>query len=159
MRLLGVAATIVLITMSMQTSAQFGGGRRGGGEGRSRSSGAAPGQSEAPRLSANDRMRLQLTKTHAALKLTSEQEVLWEVFQKQAMVLLEEPASVPAAENEKPLARIAHNENALKARLAMFERLDDAARKLYSGFSDEQKSTADAMLPVGIPSAYPNAAP
>lgn len=153
------AATILFIAVSMQASAQFGGSRRGGGEGRSRSGDAVPRQSEATKLSANDRMRLQLAKTHAALKLNPDQEALWQVFERHAMALLEEPASARATGSEKPLARIADDENALKARLATFGRLDDAARKLYSALSDEQKSTADAMLAAGIPAPYPNAAP
>ena len=110
--------------------------------------------SEVTRLSANDEARLSLTKAHVELRLAPEQEQLWQAYQSAALALLDTPRAERGYSGGGPVEKIAQRSNALRQRAAAFEQLHEAASKLYSGLSPEQKRTADRVLAATMPPAY-----
>ena len=118
---------------------------------------STPPGGEITRLSANDQIRLQLTKTGIALGLTAEQKPLWEGYRREALALLEQRPSEASTEEVTVLTPFSERSNILRARLVAFDRLGEAAKKLYSALSEEQRKTADRMLSATIPPPYPTA--
>lgn len=154
-----IALVAVLLFASCgQSLAQFGGARRGGadspGGGRSRQ-GATAERPEATRMSAGDQMRMQLASAGLALKLTPDQNALWQAYEDRVLDLLSDlsrNANAPAGENA--LQQIERKVDTVRNRLAAMEDLSDAAKKLYAALSDAQKEMADRMLPGTVPALY-----
>ncbi|MBV8031358.1 MAG: Spy/CpxP family protein refolding chaperone [Betaproteobacteria bacterium] len=138
-----------------EADAQFGGmGRRRGTDDQSgRQAGSDPTTSEITRLSQSDRTRLALTKARIALGLTRDQEAQWQAYQDAVIALLD--AQSAAIGSQTLSGRLDEQTGLLKSRLAGFERLRDAAGKLYSVLTDEQRAMADKTLPAAVPAAYP----
>lgn len=138
-------------------SAQFGGGmRRGGmggsGESRSRQSQPAP---EAARISGNDQIRMQLTEVRLALKLTPEQDASWRVYEDRVLSLLDDlsrGANVPIGGSA--LQQIESRIDVVRNRLTAMEDLADAAKRLYNGLGETQRTMADGMLAGTVPALY-----
>ena len=140
-----------------ETLAQFGGGagsgmgRRGGGSPRD----SGGDRSEVTHLSANDQIRMQLTDTRLALKLSAEQNAPWQSYEDKVVGLIAEHAqSTSASSGESAPKQIDRNTELLRSRLAAMQDLSEAARKLYAILSDEQKAVAERMLGATVPSAY-----
>lgn len=112
------------------------------------------GSSEVTRLSANDEARLGLAKAHVALRLEPEQEHLWQAYERAALALLDTPRAERASTAAGPVEKIAQRSNAVRQRAGAFEQLHEAAGKLYSALSPEQKKTADRVLAATLPPAY-----
>jgi len=151
LRLLLLSA--VLAFACAQALAQFGGGTRRG-RGDSSREGAGDG-SGVTRMSANDRIRMQLTDLRLALKLAPEQNPLFDAYQNRVYALLEPwsaPPDFPSAAAPETLAKIAHKVGIARGRWAQMQDVYDAAAKLYAGLTPEQRQIADRALPDTVPS-------
>jgi hypothetical protein len=151
--LLGAAllGALGLAAMS-EAGAQFGGS--GGGMGRRGGSGSRDSggdRSEATRLSANDQIRMQLTNTRLALKLSAEQNPAWQSYEDKVIGLISEQ---PQSANESAVKQIDRNAELLRSRLAAMQDLAGAAKNLYATLSDDQKAVAERMLGATVPPAY-----
>ena len=100
--------------------------------------------------------RVQLASVRSALKLTPEQAPNWQLYETKVVELLDElgrgftpPAGVTA------IRQIDARVDAVRHRLTAMEDIADAAAKLYSGLSAEQKGTADRLLAATLPTPYP----
>jgi len=150
----------LLFALSGQACAQFGGSpggmRRGGGaENRARSSDSTAGVT---RLTANDEIRLQLTDVRLALKLSPEQAASWQAYEDRVLSLLDDLSrGGEVATGGDALKQIDNRIGIVRNRLTAMEDIADAARKLYAGLSDEQKSVADRALPGTLPTLYSGA--
>ena len=156
---------LVLLAACGQALAQFGGGMRGGGMGGGGMGGGGMGggrqrqnqddNSGVTRLSANDQVRLQVTDFRLALKLSPEQNPPFDAYQQKLFDLLSDLGrGAPAAAGDSAIKQIDRKVDTARNRLAALEDLSDAARKLYSILNDEQKKTADRMMPGTVPALY-----
>ena len=100
--------------------------------------------------------RAQLASVRSALKLTPEQTPNWQLYEAKVVELLDElgrgftpPAGVTA------IRQIDARVDAVRHRLTAMEDIADAAAKLYSGLSPDQKGTADRLLAATLPAPYP----
>ena len=144
--------SFALLALCGQAFAQFGGTRRGGGDssssGRSRrDSGDLSGVTT---LSANDQVRMQITHTRLALKLTPEQTPLFETYQAKVLALLDSGGATPASQDSAP-QQIDLKVDATRHRVTALEDIAQAAKKLYEVLTEEQKKIADQMLPGTVP--------
>jgi hypothetical protein len=150
--LLGAALLGALGLAAMgEAGAQFGGsggmGRRGAGS--PRDSGGE--RSEVTRLSANDQIRMQLTNTRLALKLTAEQNPAWQSYEDKVIALISEQ---PQSASDSAVKQIDRNAELLRSRLAAMQDLAYAAKDLYAILSGDQKAVAERMLGATVPPAY-----
>jgi len=151
-----VLLVFLSLAMVVPVAAQFSGSRRGGmgggGDRDSQSSGNQQG-SEATRMSASDRARMQLTDLAVALKLTHEQADSWLAYQRKAQELLSDLSFGMARPDSGETApkQIERALDLARRRLAMLEGISDAANKLYAGLTIEQKAVADRMIAGTIP--------
>ena len=121
------------------------------------SAGAQPGRKGLPDATQSDPARAQLASVRSALKLTPEQAPNWQLYEAKVIDLLEDlgrgftppPAGVTA------IRQIDARVDVVRNRLTAMEDIADAAAKLYSGLSDEQKGTADRLLAATLPTPYP----
>lgn len=111
-----------------------------------------------PPDAANNQVRTQLASVRSALKLTPEQAPNWQLYESKVTELLDEigrgftpPAGTTA------IRQIDARVDVVRQRLTAMEDIADAAAKLYSGLSDEQKGTADRLLAATLPMPYPGA--
>ena len=154
-----VFATVLGLAVAGDAFGQFGGlfrrGGSGGGESRSRQDDGNQAQSEVVRMSAGDKIRLELTKVRVSLKLTPDQLAPWQAYESKVIELLEDQAQGPrAASGEGPGKQIDQNVGVLRKRLSEFEELAAAATKLYATFNASQRDMADRMLPATVPPAF-----
>ena len=122
------------------------------------SAGAQSGHKGPPESAAstNKQARVQLANVRSALKLTPEQSSNWQLYESKVLELLDDlgrgfapPAGVTA------IRQIDARVDLVRHRLTAMEDIADAAAKLYSGLSDEQKGTADRLLAATLPTPYP----
>lgn len=99
--------------------------------------------------------RAQLANVRSALKLTPEQAPNWQLYESKVVELLDElgrgftpPTGVTA------IRQIDARVDEVRHRLTAMEDIADAAAKLYSGLSAEQKGTADRLLAATLPAPY-----
>jgi hypothetical protein len=148
--LLGALSLAALGEARAQLGGSGGGmGRRGGGGGSPRDSGGE--RSEVTRLSANDQIRMQLTNTRLALKLTAEQNPAWQHYEDKVIGLISEQ---PQSASDSAVKQIDRNAELLRGRLAAMQDLGYAAKDLYAILSDDQKAVAERMLGATVPPAY-----
>jgi hypothetical protein len=150
-------AFLLMLALSAQAIAQFGGSRRGGQDGGDRRSrGPAGGEpSESARLGANDQVRMNLATTRLTLKLTPEQDALWQAYAAKVVDLLSDlgrGVTVPAGEDA--VRQIDRRVDVVRNRLAAMEDIAEAARSFYAALSAEQKQVADQMMPGTLPALY-----
>ena len=119
------------------------------------SAGAQPARKSPPE-GVSSQARVQLASVRSALKLTPEQAPNWQLYESKVVELLDElgrgftpPANVTA------IRQIDARVDAVRHRLTAMEDIADAAAKLYSGLSAEQKGTADRLLAATLPTPYP----
>ena len=154
-----VFAGVIGLVAAGQAFGQFGGlfrrGSSGGGESRSRQDEGNQAQSEVLRMSAGDKIRLELTKVRVSLNLTPDQLAPWQGYESKVIELLDDPSQGPrAAGGDGAAKQIDQNASALRKRLAEFEDLAAATAKLYATLSADQRSVADRMLPATVPPAF-----
>ena len=134
-----------LALAALPAAAQFGGRRRGGmGEGAQKGGDAGAPREPTPALETT------LHEFHEDLKLTGEQETLFERYAESIRALgrdvqRDRSPSVSAAKLEV-LKRIERNVDAMRNRLAAVEEIADAAKALYARLRPEQQAAADPRL-------------
>jgi hypothetical protein len=104
------------------------------------------------RLSANDQIRLRMRDLRIALNLKPEQIGAWQAYDDKVIEILSDLAHTaggPADGNA--LSQADQRVAAEQKRAVLMQQLSNAARKLYTTLSDEQKRTADRLLPGTIP--------
>ena len=122
----------------------------GGSSSRSKSGG--DDSSGVTRMSANDKVRMQLTDARLALKLTPEQNPVFQTYQDRVIGLLSDLGrGADAPEGEDALRLIDRRVDQARNRLAAMEEISDAAKKLYAVLTPEQKAAADRTLPGTVP--------
>ena len=150
-------AFVFLLMLAVGTSAlaQFGGSRRGSADsgGSSRSKSGGDDLSGVTRMSANDQIRMQLTSARLALKLTPEQNPLFQAYENRVIDLLSDLGrGADTPQGEETLRLIDRRVDQARNRLTAAEEIADAARKLYAVLTPEQKEAADRTLPGTVPS-------
>jgi len=154
------AAVLVVLLMILacgQAMAQLGGSRRSRDSGSHDSSGGPNPGSEVTRMSANDRVRLQLADLRFALKLAPEQNAPFDAFQGRVLALITpHPAASDFAAAQQPaaLAKVAQKVSLARGRWAEMQDIYDSAAKLYAVLTDEQKAIADRMLADAVPAPF-----
>jgi hypothetical protein len=142
--------TLVLVAAATPTLAQDP-GRRGG----------PPGPEEADRgaiqrgtLAGEYSAHLQEVKQR--LKLQAEQQAAWESFARRVQALMEDQMRGVARpdDREDALHQINRRVDVVRNRLAAMEDIADAASRLYSMLSPDQRKTADELLPTTVPTLY-----
>jgi hypothetical protein len=141
----------LVLTIAVSACSQY--GRAGGGDDRRA---AQDGSGQRPldlsRMSGNDQIRLRLTDAKVALNLTSEQAGSWQHYESKVIELLAITGRGAADSNSgNSLAEIDRNVVIEQSRAAAMEQIADAARKLYAVLTDEQKRTANRVLPGIVP--------
>lgn len=98
----------------------------------------------------------QLQETASALKLAPAQLVLWDAYQEQAGALMTDQIKLNRYRNSRQnaLQQIAGKVDTVRNRLTALEEIQDAANQLYASLDDEQKRTADRLLPATVPALY-----
>jgi hypothetical protein len=152
---------LLLASVCIQATAQFGGMKRGGGDGsgsgRSRPSDEMSGVT---RMSANDQIRMQITDTRLALKLEPAQNAAWQAYEDRILGLLSDMSrGTSASAGGDATKQIDLKVDLARNRLAAMEELSEAAKKLYAGLSAEQKQVADRMLPGTVPALFSQPSP
>ena len=152
-RLLLIAA--LLLAMAEPACSQLGlggGGRDANGDRRSAREGNDPRSSGIARLSANDQIRLRLTDLRIALSLKPEQAGSWQAYDDKVVEMLSESAhDATVSTSGNALNQIDRRVSSEQKRAAAMQQLSNAAKKLYSTLSDEQKRVADRLLPGTLP--------
>ncbi len=149
-----VIVFLLLASVCIQATAQFGGMKRDGTDsGRSRSGG--DDLSGVTRMSANDQLRMQITDTRLALKLEPAQNPVWQAYEDRVLQLLSDLSrGANFSTGGDATRQIDARVDVARNRLAAMEELSDAAKKLYAALSSEQKQVADRMLPGTVPVLY-----
>ena len=122
--------------------AQFGGRRSGKGN-----PDAGRRSSEEPRV---DALETSLHELHEDLKLSAQQEPLWQAYADKVRALASDLARErgrrPSAEAGTLLQRIDRVVDAARKRLTALEDIGQAAKALFENLSPEQKAPADPRL-------------
>ena len=106
----------------------------------------------ATRLSANDQIRLRLRDLKIALNLKPEQTSAWQAYDDKVIEILSVLAHDAGAPGDgNALSQAEQRVSAEQKRAVLTQQLSNAAKKLYSTLTDEQKRTADRLLPGTIP--------
>jgi hypothetical protein len=89
----------------------------------------------------------RLDRLHAELKITAQQEPLWQAFAEKTRAEMGKgmQAMRDSGANAKLTApeRMEKMQATMKERLAAMENVNESFKRLYAGLSDEQKATAD----------------
>ena len=144
-------AALVAATLCAEADAQS--GRRRPPEG----SRTETPRDEVTAISANDQARMQLVNVHSALKLTPEQAPAWQVYENKVVGLLDDLSRGFNQPGGNALKQIDARVEVVRNRLTAMEDIAEAAVKLYGGLSEEQRTTADRMLPGTLPALYSGA--
>lgn len=141
------ALPTLLLTASLLTACATPGGHDENPPGRREIGGAA---------SIVSQLQGQLQDTATALKLGPTQLVLWDVYQERVGALMADQLKLAPYRNSRQNApqQIAGKVDTVRNRLTALEEIQEAANKLYASLDDEQKRTADRLLPATIPTLY-----
>ena len=144
-----ILSALILAIAAADASAQRG-GRRGGGADR-----AAKAQ-EKPQESV-DQLALILAELQEDLKLTANQQAVWDAYARNVEALASDVARERGRTKEvmqmKVLQRLDHIVDVARNRLTAVEDIAAAAKKLYAGLTPEQQSIADPRLATAIAAA------
>lgn len=121
----------------------------------------APASAAEAQERASDQAHMQLNQARRALRLTPAQGPLYDVFQERVLALLADMnrGVPPTTVEDSALKQIDRRVDLLRNRLAAFEDLSDAARRLYAALAPEQKETADRVLLGTLPAMYQQTSP
>jgi len=144
-----------LAIVAVPAAAQLGGRRRGGGMG------SPPPDEKRGMPEATPVLETTLHEFHEDLKLSAEQEPLFNAYADAIRALgrdvLRERAPSAAAAKLEVLQRIARNVDTMRNRLTALEEIASAASTLYARLAPDQRSAADPrlatlmMLPLSAP--------
>lgn len=97
----------------------------------------------------------RLQQTAEALKLNPTQAVLWDAYQERVGALIaDQMKRQPYRLRQTAMQQIGQKVDTVRLRLAAMEDIQEAAGKLYAALNDEQKKTADQLLPQTVPALY-----
>lgn len=97
----------------------------------------------------------RLQQTAEALKLNPTQAVLWDAYQERVGALMADQMKLqPYRLRQTAMQQIGQKVDTVRLRLAAMEDIQGAAGKLYAALNDEQKKTADQLLPQTVPALY-----
>ena len=136
-----------LALAALPAAAQYGGRRRGGmgGNGGQKGGGGPEGGKEPTQV-----LETTLHEFHEDLKLTGEQETLFERYAESIRALgrdvQRDRSSSASAAKLEVMQRIERNVDAMRNRLAAVEEIADAAKALYARLRPEQQTLADPRL-------------
>jgi periplasmic protein CpxP/Spy len=138
------ALALVLAAAASPALAQYGGRRRGGSGGSDRQ--GRPDEKEAPeRVNA---LEVTLHELHEDLKLTAQQEPLWQSYADKVRALADD-VSRERARKPAPASlvqQIDRQVDAARNRLTALEDIAQSAKALYASLSPEQQPAADPRL-------------
>lgn len=152
---------VLMLAIAVQGCSQFGGsGKRGGGDRGLGQDRDVQRPLELSRMSANDQIRLRLTDARVALHLTAAQTFAWQTYENKVIEMLSsvgrEAVETGGGNAMTQIDRQVATEQRYAATL---EQLTGYARQLYAVLDDEQKRTADRLLPGTVPTQGLEAAP
>jgi len=136
--------------------------RRGGGEGDdARKQVRGPASAAEAQERASDLAQMQLNQARRQLRLTPAQDPLYDTYQERVVALLDDlnRGVAPTTAGDSAIKQIDRRVDLLRNRLAAFEDVSDAARRLYGALTPEQKETADRVLPGTLPALYQQTSP
>lgn len=97
----------------------------------------------------------QIQQTAEALKLTPKQNTLWDAYVEKVSALMADQMKRQTYHPKKSaMQHIGDKVDTVRNRLTAMEEIQEAASKLYSALDDNQKKTADQMLPGTLPALY-----
>lgn len=98
----------------------------------------------------------QLQDTATALNLAPAQLVLWDTYQERVGALMADQIKLTPYRTPRQNApqQIAGKVDTVRNRLTALEEIQEAANQLYASLDDEQKRTADRLLPATVPALY-----
>ncbi len=97
----------------------------------------------------------QLQLTVEALKLNPKQNVLWDAYvEKVSALMADQMKLAPVRAKQTAMQQIAQKVDTVRNRLTAMEEIQEAASKLYGALDENQKKTADQMLPGTVPALY-----
>jgi len=143
----------LIVALTQASCSQLGSSGRGrGDDAERRSSGTTQRLDEVTRLTVNDEIRLRLTDLRIALKVTPEQTAILQAYENAVIQMLSDAGSDSGnTATGNALNQLDRRVIARQRRAAEMDQLWNAARKLYSMLTDEQKRVADRMLPGTVP--------
>lgn len=142
-------------------AAAFAQSRRGDDGDDAKQTRRAPASAAEAQARASDEAHMQLNQARRALRLTPAQDPLFDTFQERVVALLADMnrGVPPATAEDSALKQIDRRVDLLRNRLAAFEDVSDAVRRLYGALTPEQKQTADRVLLGTLPSMYLQTSP
>jgi phytoene dehydrogenase-like protein len=98
----------------------------------------------------------QLADVQKRLKLKPDQQTAWDAYVHRVEALMDDlMRGVPAqGEHESAPRQINQRVDLIRNRLAAMEDIADAASHLYATLSEDQRETADELLPATVPTLY-----
>lgn len=97
----------------------------------------------------------RLQQAAETLKLSPTQAVLWDAYQEKVGALMADQMKLqPYRSRQTAMQQIGQKVDTVRLRLAAMEDIQEAAGKLYAALNDEQKKTADQLLPQTVPALY-----
>lgn len=97
----------------------------------------------------------QLQVTAEALKLAPKQAILWDAYVEKISALMADQMKLqPYRAKQTAMQQIAEKVDTVRNRLTAMEEIQEAASKLYGALDENQKKTADQMLPGTLPALY-----
>ena len=150
----------MIATLVCASGIVFAQSRRGDGDDAKQLRSAPTSASEA-QARASDQAHQQLNQARTAIRITPAQGALFDTYQDRVVALLEDMSRgvPPATVGESAIKQIDRRVDLLRNRLAAFEDVSDAARRLYAALTPEQKETADRVLLGTLPALYLQTSP
>lgn len=148
---------LALIFVPVLLAACAGGpdGRGGPGGGRGADIDGPPGGMGGGASSAVAQIQDQLQVTAEALKLAPRQAVLWDAYVEKISALMADQMKLQSYRaKQTAMQQIADKVDTVRNRLTAMEEIQEAASKLYGALDENQKKTADQMLPGTLPALY-----
>ncbi len=130
-------------------------GRGGPGGGRGGDMDGPPGGGAGGASMVVSQIQNQLQLTVEALKLNPKQNVLWDAYVEKVSALMADQMKLPPVRaKQTAMQQIAQKVDTVRNRLTAMEETQEAASKLYGALDENQKKTADQMLPGTVPALY-----
>ncbi len=103
----------------------------------------------------------RLDRLKASLKITPEQEIVWQAYEDKVNALMADMNTRPVAppENQTALQKVDQTVDIARDRLTAMEDIAVAAKALYAMLSNEQKTIADQRLAGTLPQFYSEGGP
>jgi hypothetical protein len=149
----------MIATLACAGGLAFAQAKRGEDDGASRQ--RSPASAAEAQARASDRAHQQLNQARRAIQITPAQGALYDVYQARVIALLDDMnrGVPPPSAGESALKQIDRRVDLLRNRLAAFEDVSDAARRLYAALAPEQKEIADRVLLGTLPALYLQTSP